>query len=168
MKMAKASERDIEVALKLTRAIEDLISGWLPAGMTGDDAESLKWFDEADAPRVIEHLVEIAKQASIFRVVFGMSVVLDPRNEVVDPNDDTLALHPKHTKAAEQRDELLAALKALVHRLDLDTIDLHEWLDPVRLGYKTPHGQDNGNGFTAFYAPLIDAAKAAIAKAEAA
>jgi hypothetical protein len=36
------------------------------------------------------------------RVVFGMAVVLDPRNEVVDPDADTLEIHPKYAAAISQ------------------------------------------------------------------
>ncbi|MNF01024.1 hypothetical protein D3C80_1999510 [compost metagenome] len=43
---------------------------------------------------MLEKLIDIAQQGSMFRVTFGMEVVLDPRNELLDPNADTLELHP--------------------------------------------------------------------------
>lgn len=113
MKMAKASNNDMEAALELCRALDVLEDGTLPEGMTeGDDCV----FYDADehAEKVVEHLMSIFKKASLFRVCFGMTVVLDPRNEIVDPNDDCLAVHPKFERIATQRDELLASLKEVV------------------------------------------------------
>lgn len=118
MKMAKASERDIDMALELSRTIEDLMKGYFPDD--GDDALMFDPQDPYDCIKAIDLLFEIACRGSLFRVVFGMAVVLDPRNEVVDPDADHLELHPKHKKALEQRDELLAAAKqALDECVDL-------------------------------------------------
>lgn len=112
MKMAKASERDIEMALELSRTIEELMKGYFP-----DDGEDVVIFDPQDpydCHKAIDLIFEIACKGSLFRVVFGMAVVLDPRNEVVDPGSDVLELHPNHQKAHEQRDELLAAAKQAI------------------------------------------------------
>jgi hypothetical protein len=100
MKMAKASERDIEMALELSRTIEELMKGYFP-----DDGEQAVIFDPQDhydCHKAIDLIFETACRGSLFRVVFGMAVVLDPRNEVVDPDSDVLELHPKHQKAIEQ------------------------------------------------------------------
>ncbi len=109
MRMAKASERDIEMALELFRTIEDLMKGYFP--YDGEQDVIFDPQDHYDCHKAIDLIFEIACRGSLFRVVFGMAVVLDPRNEVVDPDSDHLELHPKHQKAIEQRDELLAAAK---------------------------------------------------------
>lgn len=114
MKMAKASERDIEMALELSRTIEELMKGYFPAGADDDDQGVFDPSDGRDCHKAIDLLFEIACKGSLFRVVFGMAVVIDPKNEVVDPDADCLELHPKHQKAHEQRDELLDACKAMV------------------------------------------------------
>lgn len=100
MKMAKASEQDMEAALALSRAIEDLERGSLPEGMDDPDSETRSdYIPRNHAADVVEHLVGMFKRASLFRVTFGMTVLLDPRNELVDPDSDTLERHPKITAA---------------------------------------------------------------------
>lgn len=94
MKMAKATERDLEAALAVCRVIEALQEGQLPDDMTeGDD---IVWYDERKhAVKVVEHLKKTVGRASLFRVCFGMSVLLDPANEIVDPDASALEHHPK-------------------------------------------------------------------------
>lgn len=107
MKMAKASQEDIEMTLELCRSLEDLEKGYLPAALSGEDEELPIWYDEEeDSDRVVQHLLAIFRKGSAFRVAFGMAVMLDPRNEVVDPDADCLELHPKFD-AAMKDTELL-------------------------------------------------------------
>lgn len=104
MKMAKASNADLEMAMELSRFIEDLVDGYCPRQACEDDeSEELEWLDQDDneqAHRIIEAIKQIAAKGSIFRVTFGMAVVCDPRNELLDPDADTLELHPKFSKVA--------------------------------------------------------------------
>lgn len=97
MKMAKATERDIEASLDIASIIGELENGYRPVLVFGEDDEELFMdMDSADDLRaVVEKLREIADRGSIFRVTLGMAAVLNPRNEVVDPADDMLALHPR-------------------------------------------------------------------------
>lgn len=100
MKMAKANRADMDAALDICGALESLAQGCLPNGMTDQDDETSERYDyRKHAAEVVEHLLEIASKGSLFRVCFGMTVVLDPRNEVVDPAADTLEIHPKHEQA---------------------------------------------------------------------
>lgn len=117
MKMAKASENDLNAALEMCRALDSLEDGVLPDEMT-EGEDSVYYNADDHAEKVVDHLISIFKKASLFRVCFGMTVVLDPQNEIVDPNDDCLALHPKFTRITEQRDELLKVSKAVVERWD--------------------------------------------------
>lgn len=103
MKMAKASEADLEMAMELSQFVEELVDGIVPRQASEDpkEDEEIEWldFDDRDQlQRVIEALTRIAKKGSIFRVTFGMAVVCDPRNELLDPNADTLEVHPKYAK----------------------------------------------------------------------
>jgi hypothetical protein len=47
----------------------------------------------------MQKILEAARKGSLFRVVFGMAVVLDPRNELLDPDADTIERHPKIVEA---------------------------------------------------------------------
>jgi hypothetical protein len=99
MKMARASEADLEAALEVTQILGDLERGYMPASDESDDTE---FFDEDD-PRqcqvALQKIFEVARKGNLFRVVFGMAVVLDPRNELLDPDADTIEKHPKIVEA---------------------------------------------------------------------
>lgn len=110
MKMAKASEADLDMAMELCGAIEALTSSWptLPSGLckSADDerADAFDCDDDRQCGTVLRHLLAIAERASLMRVVFGCAVMLDPRNKCVDPNADTIEHHPdaKAGMAAKQ------------------------------------------------------------------
>jgi hypothetical protein len=104
MKMARASEADIEAALKVTQILDDLDKRYMPSE---DDGEELEFFDRHDAEqcqKVVGMLLDVTRHTSLLRVVFGMAVVLDPRNELLDPDADTLEKHPKIVAALEAAD----------------------------------------------------------------
>ena len=106
MKMAKASNADIEMALEVSQFIEELVDGYCPKqAMDPDDTDDIEWLDFDDREqlvRVIEALTKIAKKGSIFRVTFGMAVICDERNELLDPDSDVLEIHPKYRSKSEQ------------------------------------------------------------------
>ncbi|AVQ84253.1 hypothetical protein [Variovorax sp. PMC12] len=97
MKMARASDADIDAALAVSRILEDLEKRYMPEA-PGEERQGIEWFDRDDAEqcqRALGILLDAAAKGSIFRVTFGMAVVLDPRNELLDPAADTLEKHPK-------------------------------------------------------------------------
>jgi hypothetical protein len=101
MKMARASDEDIEAALKVSRILEDLDRRYMPSD---GDSEELEFFDRDDAEqcqKIVGMLLDATRYTSLFRVVFGMAVVLDPRNELLDPDADTIEMHPKIVAALE-------------------------------------------------------------------
>jgi hypothetical protein len=105
MKMARASEADIDAALKVSRILEDLDRRYMPSD---DDSEELEFFDRDAADqcqKIVGMLLDATRRTSLFRVVFGMAVVLDPRNELLDPDADTIEMHPKIVKALEAAKE---------------------------------------------------------------
>ena len=99
MKMAKASEADLSMAMDLANALESLGRyRYFPQAMGApgaDDGESFDEDDAEDCKRALGNLLGLVARGSLFRVVFGMAVVCDPRNEVVDPDADTLEVHSK-------------------------------------------------------------------------
>jgi hypothetical protein len=100
MKMAKASNSDLDMAMDLCGAIDALTSSWptLPTGLCKpEDDEPDEYFDcndDRQCGAVLRHLLAIAGRASLLRVVFGAAVMLDPRNKLVDPDADTIEHHP--------------------------------------------------------------------------
>ncbi|WP_258898242.1 hypothetical protein [Burkholderia glumae] len=107
MKMARASEADIQAALDITQIIGEIEKGYMPVlGSDEDEADDVTFFDRDDADQcrlVLGAILDAADKGSIFRVVFGMTVVLDPRNELLDPDADTLEKHPKIVAALAAR-----------------------------------------------------------------
>lgn len=108
MKMAKASNEDLDMAMDLCGAIDALTNNWptMPEALStcDDDAMGAEHFDRDDdkqCGKVLRHLLEIAERGSLMRVVFGAAVMLDPRNKLVDPDADTIEHHPE-TLAAKQ------------------------------------------------------------------
>lgn len=118
VKMAKASHVDIDAAMELhhfleatrdDRRAEDVVDEFGYTGY-GDLVES-----GADN---FEFVLRAHERGSLFRVLWGMQVLLDPENEVVDPNLPHLELHPKHEQAAKERDEARAQLAAVTAQRD--------------------------------------------------
>lgn len=102
MKMAKASSADLEMAMELSHALEALSNRWSAAmperiAQSADDDhdEAFSIDDEKQCRRVCEYLIKLTRSASLFRVVMGMAVLLDPANKIVDPDADTLEHHPE-------------------------------------------------------------------------
>jgi hypothetical protein len=101
MKMAKASEADMEMAINLVQAFEALGQRWCPTmpepiqELRGDsDSEHFDHDDDAQCGRAMRHLLEVANRGSLARVIWGMVVLLDPKNKIVDPKASTLERHP--------------------------------------------------------------------------
>lgn len=133
MKMAKASEADLDMAMELTNAFDSLTRRWgayVPEKVERivDDNESERFdlSDDEQCRRVLEYLIELVGRASLVRVVFGMAVVCDPRNALLDPEADTLEHHPDREKAVQFRDEvrdlLYGAHPTCCGKPDMDTL----------------------------------------------
>lgn len=97
MKMAKASEADLNMALKLCSALEAIERRFFPDGSEGqNDPEDFDIDDDAQCGQVLRHLDGILRVGSIGRVIWGMAVLLDPENKTVDPDASTLEPHPEN------------------------------------------------------------------------
>lgn len=105
MKMAKASERDIDAAGKALALLDTVSSGYYPAREGEDDAPLM--FDEDDP----EHLRRLWDELKATldaapgwqgRVIGGMCyVILYDKNQIVDPDADTLEPHPTLTRGVD-------------------------------------------------------------------
>lgn len=123
MKMAKASEADLRMAMDVANVLDDIDRGFFPYKFQDEESEYGERIDTDDRDqyeRLIDGLQRLLVQGSIFRVIFGMAVVCDPANECIDPDADSIEHHPKRLIAEQQRDELLAAMTRAV-----------EWAKPM-------------------------------------
>jgi hypothetical protein len=120
MKMAKASKEDLDMAFDLAGALDSLTQRWSPTMPEAieltdneDDHEDFDRDDDAQCGRALRHLLDIVERGSIFRVVMGLAVVLDPKNKCVDPDADTIEHHPELAKNAAEVERLQAERDAL-------------------------------------------------------
>ena len=102
MKMAKASEKDLDKAISLLHGLEGLSDQWCPRMpedivRTGseDDYEPFDDGDPEQCSRVLDWVLDHAGGGELARVIIGMAILLDPANRVVDPDADALELHPE-------------------------------------------------------------------------
>lgn len=109
MKMAKASEADMQMAMDLANALEAYERYRCFPEALRPDPDDLAPFDEDNGEHcreAMEHLLKLVRSASLTRVVFGMAVLLDPRNKMVDPEADTLEHHPDTGDAKKDAERL--------------------------------------------------------------
>jgi hypothetical protein len=105
MKMAKATERDIEAAGKAMALLNTVSSGYYPSRDGEDDAPLM--FDEYDPAHLRRLWIELKATLDAApgwqgRVIGGMCyVILYPANEILDPDADTLELHPQWVKRTD-------------------------------------------------------------------
>ena len=102
MKMAKASKADLDMAMDLANVLGDIERGHFPqeiseteADANNDDVEWIDTHDREQYGRLIDGLKRLLNRGSIFRVIWGMTVICDPSNECIDPDADTIEHHPK-------------------------------------------------------------------------
>jgi hypothetical protein len=105
MRMAKANEADIAMAAELCSALDSLTQRWgatVPEAVervaVQGDSEYFDAQSSEQCVRVLNYLIELANRASLERVVYGCTVMLDPTNMCVDPNANHIEHHP-HTIA---------------------------------------------------------------------
>lgn len=94
MKMSKASEQDMNSALTLCTLLNQVEDGYYPG--TEDDGNLFFDPDNYTHLRVFYDQAMACLRAApggIVRVVAGMHTIL--HNEILDPDADTLELHPR-------------------------------------------------------------------------
>lgn len=99
MRMAKASENDMEASILLLGVLNDIDSGQFPRGINGKFDESAPdYFDEDDQIHLfalynrIKYCLDIAP-GGLTRVIAGFHTIA--HNNILDPDDECLALHPR-------------------------------------------------------------------------
>jgi len=130
MRMAKATESDIKLAMIVIAMIDDIYSGNYPRGADGKHSEEdpVHWSHEEDedcrvfVERLLEAVSPRENGGALLRVVIGMDTVL--RNEVFDPALDHLSWHPDLLSAIEERKRCRAIDKA---KADPSTWQRIEW-----------------------------------------
>jgi len=98
VRMAKATVTDLDAGFALAGVMESLAKGYYPTGGEAE-AEGAPLHFDSDNIEHLQHLHElllrIERRGSLFRVVGGLATLLSPGNNIVDPDDDCIALHPR-------------------------------------------------------------------------
>lgn len=111
MKMAKASEKDMEAAAVIMGILTDLDSGYFPRLPDPDaepDENEPTFFDEDDEEhlRILHDRLKAALDLApgcLGRVIGGFHTLM--HNDIVDPDEDCLALHPRIVAALATAEE---------------------------------------------------------------
>ena len=117
MKMAKATERDIDAAGDAMSVLQDISSGYYPK-RDGDECDDFRFDPEDPAHlRKFYNLMSATLDVSPGwpgRVIGGMCyVILYDANQIVNPDADTLEIHPRFSRT-EATDEMIDAACAAV------------------------------------------------------
>lgn len=108
VRMAKASESDMDAGYDLMHVLSDLDRGYYPELPDDRKPDAPIFFDEDDREH-LEHLHSVLKKiidkapGFMGRVMGGMSCFLNPANAVIDPAADTIEFHPGLRRHVEWR-----------------------------------------------------------------
>ena len=97
MKMAKASIKDMDNATTLCGMIEDVDRGYFPRDANNKwpdgDAERFDIDDPEHCQQFARRILSVSR--GIGRVIWGMNCIMNPANNLIDPDADTLEFHPR-------------------------------------------------------------------------
>ncbi|MDO5288500.1 MAG: hypothetical protein Q4F13_02550 [Pseudomonadota bacterium] len=103
MKIAKPDKNDFDKAFLALAWISAIERGEMPLEIAEDEDEMLD-FDNADqCRRIVDGMEDLLDSVSLSRVIWGMYSLCDPENRIIDPNADTLELHPSIVQALKDK-----------------------------------------------------------------
>ncbi|TCS35836.1 hypothetical protein EDC30_109135 [Paucimonas lemoignei] len=143
MKMAKANEQDMEQAIRLTAVLDNVEKGYFPPSGDPESEDNEPTFfdpDDQEHLRVFYERVMACIEAApggLMRVTWGFHTLM--HNDIVDPDAETLELHPKLVQNAADA-TLLDWLDTLSKR-DAKS-DMHFVTGGVRLYVRTGFGAE--------------------------
>lgn len=109
MKVAKATEDDQNAIYNILCALESISNGEMPGIEDDEGIGQYRLHEALDAGeseyvsdkinyfvrRAIKHLLNVYSSAHPMRAAVNLSALLDNQNEIVDPDNSTLEIHPK-------------------------------------------------------------------------
>jgi hypothetical protein len=117
MKVAKASQHDMDMAVKLCQFLDQAEDGYLPSLNVDDEAEWLN-DDRDDLQKFHQRLLDIVKQGSLWRIIMGYHALL--ASNVFDPAESHLALRPELNANEALVKAARVAILALAYALEKD------------------------------------------------
>ncbi|MEC4749882.1 hypothetical protein [Methylomicrobium sp. Wu6] len=110
MNIAKASERDINMAIDLCGILDSIERGFMPVAATenGDNEDTEFDRDNPDDCRVALNLIiDTLQVGCIGRVIWGMAALVNPESKLLDPGADIIKLHPSLSNRQQRQAEIL-------------------------------------------------------------
>ena len=105
IRMAKARKEDMDTVFRLMHLVDAIGDGYYPSNEEGAPT----FFDDDDREHLqalCRKILEIAENSGgIHRVVGAASIILNPQNNLIDPDDNCIELSPD-LKAAQKAAEL--------------------------------------------------------------
>ncbi|BDC37721.1 hypothetical protein PTKU15_10180 [Paraburkholderia terrae] len=120
MRMARATDADMDIAYELAGLIDVIGRGDYPS--TDDDEDVPDWFDEDDIDHLkalhnrIEKIAE--NSGAIWRVIGGFSTLSNPSNQLIDLTKDVIELHPRLI-AAIQAQQAMAGVEVASYAIQI-------------------------------------------------
>jgi hypothetical protein len=107
MKIAKASDDDFTAALTLMNVLEAVANYEMPPELAHEAGSLGERYDSNDREHnraLVMYLQTMyhANPSALTRIIFGLSALTNPANQITDPDADVIALHPriKHALAS--------------------------------------------------------------------
>jgi len=110
MNIAKASERDINMAIDLCEILESIEKGFMPVATieNGNDEDAEFDRDNPDDCRAVLNLIiDTLRAGSIGRVIWGMAALVNSESKLLDPDADIIKPHPSLSNRQQRQAEIL-------------------------------------------------------------
>jgi len=105
MRIATPNENDINGALEVARALDEISNGWFPSNDADGDVE-FDIDDGDDCRKALDMLIDIENKCSLMRAAMTTLVLCDPRNKVIDHSIDYVDHHPEIKAAVELKTKI--------------------------------------------------------------
>ena len=110
VKMARASDDDLNVAYDLLGLLDNIERDYYPAGESDEDAPTFLDIDDPEHLRLVydrlKEIIDRRGSGALHRVVGGFSTIANPRNALIDLAKDVIELHPRLIAALEAVEKL--------------------------------------------------------------
>lgn len=123
MKVARTTEKDINILFDLLNALDAIKSGHMPEenedclikqiskysleeSFDKDVEEYVSYECNYFIRQALKHLLNIYESGYLMLAAMNLTAFLNPENEIVDMNDSTLELHPKIKQGLEDTERL--------------------------------------------------------------
>lgn len=101
LRQAKPNAADLAMAKALLVAFQNIIDGYMPEsdGDDGEPEEEIAIANDEDAAKALLALLQIYLRGSLDRCVWTLSMLMDPKNMIVNPDVSHVEVHPRIQRA---------------------------------------------------------------------